>query len=59
MRKKLKWIPLILTLIFTGLQFTSPVHTNPSFVEARTLQGTTTVPAEVSALFARWCNLMA
>jgi hypothetical protein len=35
MRKKLKWIAFILTLIFTGLQFTSPVHTNPSFDEAQ------------------------
>jgi hypothetical protein len=59
MRKKLKWIPLILTLIFTGLQFTSPVHTNPSFDEAQTLQGMTVVPSEVSAPFARLCNLMA
>jgi hypothetical protein len=56
MRKKLKWAVMILTLIFTGLQFTTPAHTNPPFDEAQTLQGTTAVPSEVSALFARSCN---
>jgi len=55
-RKKLKWAGIIIALIFIGLQFTSPRHTNPSFDEAQTLQGMTTVPSEVSALFARSCN---
>jgi len=56
MRKKLKWIVLILILIFIGLQFTTPVHTNPTFDETNSLQGSATVPADVSALFARSCN---
>ena len=46
MRKKLKWTALILTLIFIGLQFTTPAHTNPHFVEAQTLQGMTAVPSD-------------
>jgi heme-binding protein len=56
MRKKLKWVGLILALIFIGLQFTTPAHTNPPFNEAQALEGTTVVPADVSALFARSCN---
>ena len=56
MRKKLKWTALILILIFIGLQFTTPAHTNPTFDETNTLQGITTVPSDVSALFARSCN---
>lgn len=46
MRKKLKWTALILTLIFIGLQFTTPAHTNPHFDEAQTLQGMTAVPSD-------------
>lgn len=56
MRKMLKWTALILTLIFIGLQFTTPAHTNPPFDEAQTLQRVTVVPSDVSAMFARSCN---
>ncbi len=35
MRKKLKWIVMIIGLIFIGLQFTTPAHTNPPFNEAQ------------------------
>ena len=56
LRAKLKWIAIVIGVLVIGLQFTTPRHTNPSFAEAQTLQATTTVPAEVSALFARSCN---
>jgi hypothetical protein len=56
MRRKLKWAGVIAALILAGLQFTSPAHTNPPVNEAQTLQGTTAVPADVSALFARSCD---
>lgn len=56
MRTKSKWTVIILALIFIGLQTTNPEHTNPLLEEATTLQGTTEVPAKVSALFARSCN---
>ena len=56
MRKKLKWAAIIISLIFIGLQFTTPAHTNPPFNEAQTLQGTTVVPSDVSALSTRSCN---
>jgi heme-binding protein len=56
MRKKLKWTVMILALIFIGLQFTNPGHTNPPFDETQTLQRTSTVPFGVSAVFARSCD---
>jgi hypothetical protein len=36
-RKQLKWAAVIIALIFIGLQFTTPSHTNPPFDEAQTL----------------------
>ena len=56
MRKKLKWAAMIIALIFIGLQFTTPSHTNPPFDEAQTLQGVAVVPANISAVFTRSCN---
>jgi len=56
MRKILKWIAAIAALILIGLQFTSPARTNPPVDPAKTLEGTTVVPADVSALFSRSCN---
>jgi hypothetical protein len=55
-RKKLKWAGVIIALIFIGLQFTTPSHTNPAIDEAQTLQGISDVPPDISALFARSCN---
>lgn len=55
-RKILKWAVLIVALIFIGLQFTSPKHTNPAVDETKSLQATTAVPADVTALFARSCD---
>jgi hypothetical protein len=49
-RKQLKWAAVIIALIFIGLQFTTPSHTNPPFDEAQTLQGITNVPPDISAL---------
>lgn len=56
MRKKLKWVALIAALIFIGLQFKFPAHTNPPFDETQSLQAVTAVPADVAALFARSCS---
>ena len=55
-RKKLMWAVVIVALIFIGLQFTSPARTNPSVDPSKTLEGTTAVPADVSALFVRSCD---
>lgn len=57
MRTKLKWTVIVVAaLIFAGLQFTSPARTNPPFKEMQTLEATTEVPSDVSAIFARSCN---
>ena len=56
MRKKLKWVGGVIALIFIGLQFTNPSHTNPPFDGSQTLQSMTNVPPDVSAVFARSCN---
>lgn len=56
MKTKLKWMVVILALIFVALQFTSPPRTNPPIDETKTLQVATGVPADVSALLSRSCN---
>ena len=56
MRRKSKWIGIMIGVIFIGLQFTTSLHTNPTVDAAQTLEGTTAVPTEVSALFDRSCN---
>lgn len=55
-RKKLTWAAVIVVLIFIGLQFTNPKHIDPPVDETKSLQATTTVPTDVSALFERSCN---
>jgi len=52
----LKWTAIAIAVIFIGLQFTTPRHTNPPFDEAQTLQAMTAVPPDISALFTRSCN---
>lgn len=56
LRPALKWIAVVIAVIFIGLQFTTPRHTNPSVDAAQTLAATTAVPPEISAVFARSCN---
>ena len=55
-RKTLKWVLVAICLIFIGLQFTNPRHTNPPFDESKTLESMTVVPSEVSGIFAHSCN---
>lgn len=56
LRAKMKWATIVVALIVVGLQFTTPAHTNPPVDKAQTLAGTTSVPPEVAAVFARSCN---
>lgn len=44
------------TLIFVGLQFTNPAHTNPTVDEKKKLHAMTEVPSDVSAALIRSCN---
>jgi len=53
---KLKWIAIVIAVVFIGLQFTTPRHMNPAVDPAQTLAATIAVPAEVSAVFARSCK---
>ncbi len=55
MRRILKWTLVIIGLAFIGLQFKNPARTNPPFDQSQTLESVTTVPAEVSAIFAHSC----
>jgi cytochrome c5 len=56
LRATFKWIAVVIVVIFIGLQFTTPRHTNPSVDAAQTLAATTAVPPEISAVFARSCK---
>lgn len=55
LRARLKWVAVVVVVIFIGLQFTTPRHTNPPVDPAQTLAATTSVPPEVSAVFDRSC----
>ncbi|MEJ7861071.1 MAG: heme-binding domain-containing protein [Pyrinomonadaceae bacterium] len=56
MRIKLKWFAVIVGVLFIGLQLTSPERSNPQIDEAQTLESTSTVTPEVSAILVRSCN---
>ena len=56
MQTKLRWIAIIIALIFIGLQFTSPARTNPPIDEMQAIERTVNVPPEVARILARSCN---
>jgi len=56
LRAKLKWIAIVIAVIFIGLQFTTPRHTNPPVEAAQTLVALTAPPPDVSAVFDRSCK---
>jgi hypothetical protein len=56
MRKILKWIAIVLVIIFVGLQFIRPAKTNPPIDQAQTIEAQTQVTAQVEAIFDRSCN---
>jgi hypothetical protein len=56
MGANIEWTLIRISLIFIGLQITTPVHTNPVFDEAQTLEAMTPIPSGISAVFARSCN---
>ena len=56
LRRKLKWIAIAIAVIFIGLQFTTPRHTNPPVDAAQTLVALTAPPADASAVFDRSCK---
>ncbi len=56
MKKVLKIIAIVLAVAFIIAQFIRPDQTNPPIVQAETLEATTQIPENVSAILARSCN---
>lgn len=56
MQNKLKWMAVTAAVTFAGLQFTSPKLINPLVDQLLTIESTSSVSAEVSAIFTRSCN---
>ena len=56
MQKILKWIAIVLVIIFAGLQFIRPAKTNPAIDQAQTIEAQTQVTPQVEAILDRSCN---
>ena len=56
MRKILKWIAIVLVIIFVGLQFIRPAKTNPPIDQAQTIEAHTQMTPQVTAILDRSCN---
>ena len=56
LRKILKWVAILIALVFVGIQFIRPDRTNAAVDETRTLQARTRVTPEVETILARSCN---
>lgn len=52
----LKWIVIILAVVFVGIQFIRPARTNPGIDPAQTIEAQVQVPPEVSSILGRSCN---
>ena len=52
----LKWIAIVLVVIFIGIQFVRPARTNPQVDEAQTIFARTQMTPEVSAILERSCR---
>lgn len=52
----LKWIAIVLAVVFAALQFVRPARTNPPVDAARSLEAHTRITPEVAAILDRSCN---
>ena len=52
----LKWIAIVLVVIFIGIQFVRPARTNPQVDETQTIFARTQMTPEVSAILDRSCR---
>ncbi|MEK6337441.1 MAG: heme-binding domain-containing protein [Acidobacteriota bacterium] len=52
----LKWIAIVLVVMFIGIQFVRPARTNPQVDEAQTIFARTQMTPEVSAILDRSCR---
>ena len=54
--KILKWMAIVVAIIFAGLQFIRPARTNPPVDESRTIQSHARITPEVARILDRSCN---
>ena len=52
----LKWIAIVLVVVFVGIQFVRPTRTNPPVDESQTIFARTQMTPEVSAIIDRSCR---
>lgn len=52
----LKWIVIVLVVVFLGMQFIRPARTNPPVDESQTIFTRTQMTPQVSAIFERSCR---
>lgn len=55
MRKLLKWIGIVLVVLFVGIQFIRPARTNPAVDESQTIFAQNHVTPQVTAILSRSC----
>ncbi|MEX1277115.1 MAG: heme-binding domain-containing protein [Bacteroidota bacterium] len=56
MKKALKWIGIVLAVVFLGMQAVQPERTNPPVDESNTLYARINTPPEVRAIIDRSCS---
>ncbi|HMF58530.1 MAG TPA: heme-binding domain-containing protein, partial [Pyrinomonadaceae bacterium] len=57
MSGKLRWVVIILVVLFVVVQFVArPAKTNPEIDSTRTVEASTHLTPEVAAIFERSCN---
>jgi hypothetical protein len=52
----LKWIVIVLIVVFLGIQFVRPARTNPAVDESQTIFARTQITPQVSAILERSCR---
>src|SRR5260370_32279637 len=52
----LKWIAIVLIVVFLGIQFIRPARTNPPVDESQTIFGRTQMTPQVSPILERSCR---
>ncbi len=56
LKKLLKWIAIVLAVIFLGIQFVRPALTNPAVDESQTINAQTQITPEVALILDRSCR---
>jgi len=56
LRKVLKWLVVVVAILFFAVQFKRPARTNPPIDHSQTLEAHAQISPEVSSILARSCN---